>query len=380
MFVGRLVAIYTTADAGESDGRARRDRGRWRAPGSPATGTRRRPARSPTGPAPAAQVTLIAREAIAAVNAKAASTIGEHETRRNLVTEGVDSIDLVGRTFRGRRRRAPRRRDCRRASYLEEHDAARGAARARASRPACGPTSSRAASCASATRSAKSKPGDRRCARMTPCPRITRTIALVLARGRIVIGLVDARPARAHAAAHARRELAALGARCCRMVGVRDVALGVGASRREGTHAGRGVGVRWARSPTRSTRSRCALVRRRIGRSAALIGRTRPARDARGRGDRRVVTSAGWPTERRRASTRAAAQRALRSRCPTASGIQLPRALRRRRATGRDRATRRGSTRARGVHVRREVVDRRVMTDGEPGHERGAERGRFPHR
>jgi MOSC domain-containing protein YiiM len=44
------------------------------------------------------QVTLIAREGIAAANGEGV-TIGEHETRRNLVTEGIDLGELVGRTF-----------------------------------------------------------------------------------------------------------------------------------------------------------------------------------------------------------------------------------------------------------------------------------------
>ena len=45
------------------------------------------------------EVTLIAREGIAAANGEGV-TVGEHETRRNLVTEGVDLDQLVGRTFR----------------------------------------------------------------------------------------------------------------------------------------------------------------------------------------------------------------------------------------------------------------------------------------
>jgi MOSC domain-containing protein YiiM len=44
------------------------------------------------------EVTLIAREGIAAANEEGV-TVGEHETRRNLVTEGVDLDDLVGKTF-----------------------------------------------------------------------------------------------------------------------------------------------------------------------------------------------------------------------------------------------------------------------------------------
>ena len=44
------------------------------------------------------EVTLIEREAVAAANDKGV-TIGEHETRRNLVTEGVDLQALIGKTF-----------------------------------------------------------------------------------------------------------------------------------------------------------------------------------------------------------------------------------------------------------------------------------------
>ena len=42
--------------------------------------------------------TFSEREAIAAANDKGV-TIGEHETRRNLVTEGVDLQALIGKTF-----------------------------------------------------------------------------------------------------------------------------------------------------------------------------------------------------------------------------------------------------------------------------------------
>ena len=43
-------------------------------------------------------VTLIAREAVNHAHDRGV-TIGEHETRRNLVTEGVDLQALIGRTF-----------------------------------------------------------------------------------------------------------------------------------------------------------------------------------------------------------------------------------------------------------------------------------------
>ena len=44
------------------------------------------------------EVTLIAREAVAAAN-ELGVKIGEDETRRNLVTEGVDLDALIGKTF-----------------------------------------------------------------------------------------------------------------------------------------------------------------------------------------------------------------------------------------------------------------------------------------
>ena len=46
------------------------------------------------------QVTFVEREVIAAVNDEAGVELAEHETRRNLVTEGVPLHHLVGRTFR----------------------------------------------------------------------------------------------------------------------------------------------------------------------------------------------------------------------------------------------------------------------------------------
>jgi MOSC domain-containing protein YiiM len=64
------------------------------------------------------EVTLIAREAIAAANASGV-TIGEHETRRNLVTEGVDLDALVGRTFSVGEVVLEGVRDCPPCAYLE---------------------------------------------------------------------------------------------------------------------------------------------------------------------------------------------------------------------------------------------------------------------
>jgi MOSC domain-containing protein YiiM len=48
---------------------------------------------------PQRAVTLIEREAIAAVRAERHLPLDEHETRRNLVTVGVPLNHLVGRTF-----------------------------------------------------------------------------------------------------------------------------------------------------------------------------------------------------------------------------------------------------------------------------------------
>src|SRR5687767_2650475 len=45
------------------------------------------------------EVTLVEREAIAAVRADGLD-LADHETRRNLLTEGVPLNHLVGRTFR----------------------------------------------------------------------------------------------------------------------------------------------------------------------------------------------------------------------------------------------------------------------------------------
>jgi MOSC domain-containing protein YiiM len=44
------------------------------------------------------EVTLIEREAVAAANERGV-TIGEHETRRDLVTEGIELGALIGKTF-----------------------------------------------------------------------------------------------------------------------------------------------------------------------------------------------------------------------------------------------------------------------------------------
>ncbi len=99
MFVGRLVGIYTTPEAaqplkGHTEVRAIEgvglDGDRY------ATKDGTYSARDDAG----RQVTLVEREVIADVNTTSGVALGEHETRRNLVTEGVPLLHLVGRTFR----------------------------------------------------------------------------------------------------------------------------------------------------------------------------------------------------------------------------------------------------------------------------------------
>ena len=64
------------------------------------------------------EVTLITREAIAAAN-RDGVTIGERETRRNLVTEGVDLDRLIGKTFAVGDAVLTGVRDCPPCAYLE---------------------------------------------------------------------------------------------------------------------------------------------------------------------------------------------------------------------------------------------------------------------
>lgn len=99
MFTGRLVGIYTTAEAGK--------------PLTPSTEMRAIEGVGLEGdryatevgtysdrPAPHRQVTFVEREVIASVNSEAGIALGEDETRRNLVTEGVPLLHLIGQTFR----------------------------------------------------------------------------------------------------------------------------------------------------------------------------------------------------------------------------------------------------------------------------------------
>jgi MOSC domain-containing protein YiiM len=99
MFTGRLVGIYTTTEAAK--------------PLTPATELRaiegvgldgdryaKQAGTYSNRPGPHRQVTLVEREVIASVNDESGVELGEHETRRNLVTEGVPLLHLIGRSFR----------------------------------------------------------------------------------------------------------------------------------------------------------------------------------------------------------------------------------------------------------------------------------------
>jgi MOSC domain-containing protein YiiM len=99
MFTGKLVGIYTTNEAvkpleANSELRAIEGVGLEGDRYASASGT------YSNRPGPHRQVTFIEREVIANVNAESGVELGEHETRRNLVTEGVPLLHLIGRTFR----------------------------------------------------------------------------------------------------------------------------------------------------------------------------------------------------------------------------------------------------------------------------------------
>jgi MOSC domain-containing protein YiiM len=114
---GRLVAIYTTALGGEpmvSHDARDAVAGEGLVGDRYATKNGQFSAREGKG----REVTLIAREAIAAAN-DGGVEVGEHETRRNLVTEGVDLDRLVGKTFTVGEVVLIGVRDCPPCSYLE---------------------------------------------------------------------------------------------------------------------------------------------------------------------------------------------------------------------------------------------------------------------
>jgi MOSC domain-containing protein YiiM len=99
MFEGRLIAIYTASGEGApmvAINSIQAVKGSGLEGDRYANGTGHYSARGGAG----REVTLIEREAIAAVNAEQDLNVGEHETRRNLLTEGVPLNHLVGRTFR----------------------------------------------------------------------------------------------------------------------------------------------------------------------------------------------------------------------------------------------------------------------------------------
>lgn len=94
---GRLVAIYTTAVGGapmEAHGELKAIAGVGLDGDRYAAKAGTYSEREGGG----REVTLIEREAVAAAHEQGV-TIGEHETRRNLVTEGVDLGALIGKTF-----------------------------------------------------------------------------------------------------------------------------------------------------------------------------------------------------------------------------------------------------------------------------------------
>jgi MOSC domain-containing protein YiiM len=94
---GRVVAMFTTASAGEpmvARTACRAFAGEGLETDRYATKRGTYSKREGRG----RHVTLIAREAIVAANDHGVP-VGEHETRRNLVTDGVDLAALVGATF-----------------------------------------------------------------------------------------------------------------------------------------------------------------------------------------------------------------------------------------------------------------------------------------
>jgi len=99
MFTGRLVGIYTTPEAAAplaSHAEVRAIDGAGLDGDRYATKVGTYSNRE----GPHRQVTFIEREVIANVNDECGVELAEHETRRNLVTEGVPLLHLIGRTFR----------------------------------------------------------------------------------------------------------------------------------------------------------------------------------------------------------------------------------------------------------------------------------------
>lgn len=98
MFEGRLVAIYTTAAAG-APMEARDEVEAVVGVGLDGDRYAEKIGKHSQTPGTGREVTLVEQEAIAAVRADGVE-LADHETRRNLLTEGVPLNHLVGRTFR----------------------------------------------------------------------------------------------------------------------------------------------------------------------------------------------------------------------------------------------------------------------------------------
>jgi len=99
MFEGRLVGIYTTEQAG-GPMRSRREVRAVAGVGLEGDRYAAQAGKFSHTPGRGREVTLVEREAIAGAGAEYDLELGEHETRRNLVVEGVPLNHLVGRTFR----------------------------------------------------------------------------------------------------------------------------------------------------------------------------------------------------------------------------------------------------------------------------------------
>jgi MOSC domain-containing protein YiiM len=99
MFTGRLVGIYTAAEAGKPLTASTEIRA---LEGTGLEGDRyaTEVGRYSDRPGPHRQVTFVEREVITAVTTECGVELGEDETRRNLVTEGVPLLHLIGQTFR----------------------------------------------------------------------------------------------------------------------------------------------------------------------------------------------------------------------------------------------------------------------------------------
>ena len=114
---GRLVAIYTTTEGG-APMEARDEIAAIVGVGLEGDRYATRSGKYSERGGPGREVTLIAREAVAAANAQGVP-IAEFETRRNLVTEGVDLGSLIGKTFTVGDAVLTGVRDCPPCAYLE---------------------------------------------------------------------------------------------------------------------------------------------------------------------------------------------------------------------------------------------------------------------